>query len=64
MMSAKNFKNEISAFDRFKMKNEVLMAWGKYPLWAGITYLILDKVFASDSKETLPTMPPGFPHEQ
>ena len=64
MMSAKNFKNEVSVFNRFKMKNEVLMAWGKYPLWAGITYLILDKVFASDSKETLPTMPPGFPHEQ
>ena len=63
VMSAKNFKNEISVFNRFKMKNEVLVEWGKYPIWAGITYLILDKVFAPDSKEPLPTQPPGFPHD-
>ncbi len=63
VMSAKNFKNEISVLNRFKMKNEVLVEWGKYPIWAGITYLILDKVFAPDSKEPLPTQPPGFPHD-
>ena len=63
VMSAKNFKNEISVLNRFKMKNEFLVEWGKYPIWAGITYLILDKVFAPDSKEPLPTQPPGFPHD-
>ena len=63
VMSAKNFKNEISVLNRFKMKNEVLVEWGKYPIWAGITYLILDKVLAPDSKEPLPTQPPGFPHD-
>ena len=63
VMTAKNFKNEISVLNRFKMKNEVLVEWGKYPIWAGITYLILDKVFAPDSKEPLPTQPPGFPHD-
>ena len=63
VMSSKNFKNEISVLNRFKMKNEVLVEWGKYPIWAGITYLILDKVFAPDSKEPLPTQPPGFPHD-
>jgi len=63
VMSAKIFKDEISIFNRFKMKNEVLVEWGKYPLWAGITYLILDKVFSKESKETLPKQPPGFPHD-
>ena len=63
VMSVRNFKNEISVLNRFKMKNKVLVEWGKYPIWAGITYLILDKVFASDSKESLPTQPPGFPHD-
>ena len=53
----------ISVLYRFNMKNKVLVEWGKYPIWAGITYLILDKVFASDSKESLPTQPPGFPHD-
>ena len=63
IMSAKNFKDEISTFNRFKMKNETLVEWGRYPIWAGITYLILDKVFAQDSKEPLPKQPPGFPHD-
>ena len=62
-MSVRSFKNEISAFNRFKMKNKVLVEWGKYPIWAGITYLILDKIFASDREESLPTQPPGFPHD-
>ena len=54
VMSVRNFKNEISVLDRFKMKNEVLVEGGKYPIWAGITYLILDKIFASDSEESYP----------
>jgi len=64
IMSVKNFKDEISVLNRFKMKNETLVEWGKYPIWAGITYLILEKVFAQDTKETLPKEPPGFPHDQ
>ena len=63
VMSVRNFKNEISVLNRFKMKNKVLVDWVKYPIWAGITYLILDKIFASDSEESLPTQPPGFPHD-
>ena len=64
IMSVKNFKDEISILNRFKMKNETLVEWGKYPIWAGITYLILEKVFAQDTKEALPKEPPGFPHDQ
>ena len=63
VMSSKEFKDEISVLDRFKMKNEAVFALGKYPFWTGLAYLIFDKVFSQDDEEALPKQPPGFPHD-
>ena len=63
IMSSKNFKDDISFFSRFKMRNETVVFWGKYPLYAGLAYLIFDKVFSQDDEEEAPKIPPGFPHD-
>tara|TARA_X000001036_G_scaffold145221_2_gene138082 strand:+ start:5243 stop:6364 length:1122 start_codon:yes stop_codon:yes gene_type:complete len=63
IMSSKNFKDDISFFNRFKMRNETVVFWGKYPLYAGLAYLIFDKVFSQDEEEVVPKIPPGFPHD-
>ena len=63
LMAANNFKKDISTVDRLLMKNENLIAYGKYPLMLGVAYLFIDKLFMGEPDEPEPEMPPGFPHE-
>lgn len=63
LMAANNFKKDISTVDRLLMKNESLIAYGKYPLMLGVAYLFIDKLFMGEPDEPEPEMPPGFPHE-
>ena len=63
LMSASNFKNEISTVNRLIMKNESLISYSKYPLMLGAAYLLIDKIFSEEDGPTGPKMPPGFPHD-
>ena len=63
LMSASNFKNEISTVNRLIMKNESLISYSKYPLMLGAAYLLIDKIFSGEDGPTDPEMPPGFPHD-
>ena len=63
IMSASNFKNDISIMNRFIMKNENLFSYGKYPLMLGFAYLFIDKMFSNEDASTTPEIPPGFPHD-
>ena len=62
ILSDKRFRKQISTVNRFRMKNDRLIALGKYPLMVGAVYLLIDKVFLQDSEEP-PEQPPGFPHD-
>ena len=62
LMSASNFKNEISTVNRLIMRNESLISYSKYPLMLGAAYLLIDKIFSEEDGPTDPEMPPGFPH--
>ena len=60
MMSSREFKKEISTINRLSIKNERLLAIGKYPFIIGGVYLLIDKIFSKDEKP-VPKQPPGFP---
>lgn len=63
LMSVNQFKNSISSIDRLFMKNERYISYGKYPLFLGFSFLILDKILDKEPQESKPPMPPGFPHD-
>ena len=63
LMSVNQFKNSISSIDRLFMKNERYISYGKYPLFLGFSFLVLDKILDKEPQESKPPMPPGFPHD-
>tara|TARA_B100000700_G_C14974036_1_gene822905 strand:- start:249 stop:1325 length:1077 start_codon:yes stop_codon:yes gene_type:complete len=63
MLSAKDFKNNISGIDRLIMRNEKLFSYGRYPFMVGAIYLLLDKLLDKPSEEPEIELPPGFPHD-
>lgn len=63
ILGSKIFKKDISMLDRFVMKNEKLISYGKYPIMIGAAYLLVDKIFINDPEDPDLEMPPGFPHE-
>ena len=63
ILGSKIFKKDISMLDRFVMKNEKLISYGKYPIMIGAAYLLVDKIFVNDPEDPDLEMPPGFPHE-
>ena len=63
ILGSKIFKKDISMLNRFVMKNEKLISYGKYPIMIGAAYLLVDKIFINDPEDPDLEMPPGFPHE-
>ena len=63
ILDGKQFKNNISRLDRFKMNNKQWIELGKYPVIAGVAYLLIDKILLGDEKSEAPELPPGFPHD-
>ena len=63
ILDGKQFKNNISRLDRFKMNNKQWIELGKYPVIAGVAYLLIDKILLGDEKSEAPKLPPGFPHD-
>lgn len=63
ILDGKQFKNNISRLDRFKMNNKQWIKLGKYPVIASVVYLFIDKVLLGDGESAAPELPPGFPHE-
>ena len=63
ILGSKIFKKDISMLDRFVMKNEKLISYGKFPIIIGAAYLLVDKIFINDPEDPDLEMPPGFPHE-
>ena len=63
ILDGKQFKNNISRLDRFKMNNKQWIELGKYPVIASVVYLFIDKVLLGDGESAAPELPPGFPHE-
>ena len=63
IMSEKPFKDNISTFNRLLMKNDKWIAYGKYPIILGATYLLFDNIFSKEDEESVSDIPPGFPHD-
>ncbi len=63
IMSANNFKDNISIVNRLIMKNDKWISYGKYPIILGITYLLFDNIFSREDEDPALDIPPGFPHD-
>lgn len=63
ILGSKKFKKDISILNRFIMKNEKLISYGKYPIMLGAAYLFVDKILINEPNDSELDMPPGFPHE-
>ena len=62
IMGAKQFRDNISIFDRLLMKNERMIYYGRYPVMIAMTYFFFNSLISEEEPEQEPELPPGFPH--